>query len=109
MPVPVYFIYTVERESKKNDQKLNSREGVLHAFTADVTTRAHGYNGKMVRFSEFLANAIIRRNGHEKDEKSVKYYCMYSVVRRGVGREVQRGTERKVQGEQREDFTGRWC
>ena len=35
----------------------------------------HGDEGKVVRYSEFLADAIIciRRNGQEKEEKSVKY------------------------------------
>ena len=46
----------------------------------------HGDGGKFVRYSEFLAYAIIRRNGQEKDERTVKYYSLYSVVRHGAGR-----------------------
>ena len=50
--------------------------------------------GKIVRYSECLAYAI-RRNGQEKDERTVKYYRMYSVVQRDAGREVEHGKDRK--------------
>ena len=47
----------------------------------------------------------------EKDERTVQYHRMYSVVRHGAGREVERGKERKVRkapGRQREAFSMRW-
>ena len=55
----------------------------------------HGDKGKIVRHSEFLAFAIIRRNSQKKNERTVNSCHMDSVVRRGAGGEVEHGKERK--------------
>ena len=57
--------------------------------------RTHGDEGKVVHYSEVLAYAIIRGNSQEKDKRTVKYCRLYSVVRRGAGRGVERGKKGK--------------
>ena len=46
-----------------------------------MTTNGYEFEEKMVRYSEVLAYIIrfIRQKGQEKEDKSIKYYSMYSI------------------------------